>query len=80
MSIKLASKWWLLLSVILWLPVNTISAPARGTEQPPILIVGAEGYQTDDHEVILIIKLRNKDTLSDGMIAYLQPQDLLLPL
>lgn len=50
------------------------------TARQPVVLIGAEGYQSDDNEIILMVNLRRNTPLSDGIISYFQGDDLLLPL
>jgi hypothetical protein len=66
-------------SVCILLLFVSITVFANNSERSSFSLHGQEGFESEDNEVIVVVYLRRKTLLSDGIIAYMQDDDLLLP-
>ena len=68
---------WITICLLLFISFTVL---AKNSERSSgFTLKGQEGFKSEDNEVIVVVYLRRQTLLSDGIIAYMQDDDLLLP-
>lgn len=71
---------WFTVCILLSFASFTSIVLANNSERASFTLEGQDGFESEENEVIIVVYLRDKTLLlSDGIIAYMQDNDLLLP-